>query len=258
MLSRQHAAPPALEVPSVPAPSLAERARTLFSLGRLGSLATHSRKQPGYPFASVTPYSPDEQGRPVFLISSMAMHTQNLVMDARASLLVTEEGGDDPLAAARVTLLGEVLPVSEPETAQVRDLYLKRYENARSWVNFNDFSFYRLQPADIYFIAGFGVMGWISAEEYGNAEPDPLAESASGILRHVNQHHADALIMLARSAGESDAEHAVMTAIDRLGFHLRLRSGERIYGVRLAFPGEVRTASEVREVLVQMAQDARG
>jgi heme iron utilization protein len=256
MLSRQHAAPPAPERPPLPEPSLAERARTLVRLGRIGSLATHSRKQPGYPFASVMPYSPDEQGRPVFLISSMAMHTQNLAADAHASLLVAEERADDPLAAARVTLLGEVLPVP-PETKPVRESYLSRHPNARSWVDFNDFSFYRLEIADVYFIAGFGVMGWVAQEEYGRAEPDPLADAADGILRHMNRDHADALILLARSTGESDAEHAIMTAIDRLGFHLRLRSGERIYGVRLAFPREVRSGAEVREVLVQMVHDAR-
>ena len=56
-----------------------------------------SRKHPGWPFGSVMPYALDEAGRPLFLISSMAMHTQNLVEDAHASLLVTESESTDPL-----------------------------------------------------------------------------------------------------------------------------------------------------------------
>jgi len=36
------------------------------------------------------PYGLDELGRPIFLISTMAMHTQNLQADPRASLLVTQ------------------------------------------------------------------------------------------------------------------------------------------------------------------------
>ena len=84
--SRQHAAPPAPERAPVPEPTLAERGRTLIKLGRIGTLSTQSRKQPGFPFGSVMPYGPDEQGRPVFLISSMAMHTQNLTADARADV----------------------------------------------------------------------------------------------------------------------------------------------------------------------------
>ena len=253
----RHAGPPASQRDSVAEPSLAERARTLVQLGRIGSLATHSRKQPGFPFGSVMPYGADNQGRPVFLISSMAMHTQNLKADARASLLVTQDGEGDPLGAARVTLVGEALPVVAAETAAARELYLSRYEGARHWVDFEDFGFYRMQPADVYFIGGFGVMGWVSAEEYLGSNPDPLAESSAGILRHMNQDHAEALLLVAHAAGESDAETATMTALDRLGFHVRLRSGERVYGARIGFPHEVRTAAEVRTVLIEMVQSAR-
>ena len=95
--------------PPVPEPSFAERARTLLYLGRTGTLATVSRKHPGWPFGSVMPYSLDTQGWPVFLISGMAVHTQNLRADSRASLLVTQPGWDgDPLAGARVTVMGRV------------------------------------------------------------------------------------------------------------------------------------------------------
>src|SRR5690348_2182155 len=96
--------------PPVPEPSFAERARTLMYLGRIGSLSTLSRKQPGFPFGSLMPYGSDSQGRPIFLISTMAMHTQNLQADRRASLLVTHhEASGDPLGESRVTLLGNVL-----------------------------------------------------------------------------------------------------------------------------------------------------
>jgi uncharacterized membrane protein YphA (DoxX/SURF4 family) len=77
---RKHAGPgPTSDQPAVPEPTFAERARTLVYLGRMGSLSTLSRKQPGFPFGSVMPYGLDDHGRPVFLISTMAMHTQNLL-----------------------------------------------------------------------------------------------------------------------------------------------------------------------------------
>ena len=72
----------------VPTPSYAEQARTLMHLGRVGTLSTQSRKQPGFPFGSVMPFGLDDQGSPLFLISQMAMHTQNLQGDPRAALLV--------------------------------------------------------------------------------------------------------------------------------------------------------------------------
>lgn len=255
--SRQHAGPPAAARAPVAEPTLAERARTLADLGRIGTLATHSRKQPGFPFGSVMPYGADQHGRPVFFISTMAMHTQNLKADPRASLLIAQADAEDPLAAARVTLVGEARPVPEAETGAARELYLARYENARYWVEFNDFQFYRLAPVDVYFIGGFGVMGWVTAEEYTAAEADPLAASAPGILRHMNEDHRESLAQLARAAGEPEAEQATMTAIDRLGFHLRLRSGERVHALRVAFPREARSTAEVRTVLVEMVHNAR-
>ena len=104
--------------PAVAEPSFAERARTLMHSGRIGSLSTLSRKQPGFPFGSLMPYALDHQGRPIFLISTMAMHTQNLEADPRASLFVTEsDAAGDPLGAARVTLIGNVTRIPEAELA---------------------------------------------------------------------------------------------------------------------------------------------
>jgi hypothetical protein len=78
------------------------------------------------------PYGLDDHGRPIFLISTMAMHTQNLQADARASLLVTQQETDgEPLGASRVTLVGNVLPVLNSELAVVRKLYLERHANRR-------------------------------------------------------------------------------------------------------------------------------
>src|SRR5256885_9817858 len=115
----RHAGPPrADDAPAVPEPTFAERARTLAYLGRTGTLATLSRRHPGHPFASIMPYALDDQGRPLFLISSMAMHTQNLGGDTRASLLVTQPGAaGDPLASGRVTLMGRAQRSSGDDVA---------------------------------------------------------------------------------------------------------------------------------------------
>ncbi|HEY6766207.1 MAG TPA: pyridoxamine 5'-phosphate oxidase family protein, partial [Candidatus Sulfotelmatobacter sp.] len=144
--SRKHAGPgPASDQPAVPEPSFSERSRTLVYLGRIGSLSTLSRKLPGFPFGSVMPYGLDASGRPIFLISTMAMHTQNLQADPRASLLVTQpDASGDPLGASRVTLIGNAQIIPQSEVADARALYLERYANAKYWVDFEDFSFYRM------------------------------------------------------------------------------------------------------------------
>jgi hypothetical protein len=240
----------------VPEPSFAERARTVVHLGRTGALATLSRQPPGHPFASLMPYALDDDGRPLLLISTMAVHTQNLQADPRASLLVTQpDVSGEPLAGGRVTLLGAVARAGE---AAARDTYLARHPTARAWADFGDFGLWRLDVRDVYFVAGFGAMGWVDAGEYRRARPDPLADAAAGIVEHMNRDHADALMLYARVFAGAEAEHATMAAIDRLGFKLRLRDGARRWSVRIAFPREVTTAAEGRAVLIEMLRQARG
>ena len=221
-------------------------------MARIGSLSTHSRKFPGFPFGSMMPFAIDEGGRPVFFISSMAMHTQNLQQDQRASLLITQpDVHGDPLGSARLTLLGTagVAPASE-----VSELYLSHYENARHWQNYDDFAYYRLEVEGVYFIGGFGVMGWVPADEYAAARPDPLAQAAHGIMQHMNADHRDALRRIAAHYAGEAPDEASMTAIDRLGFHVRLQTGERVHGRRIAFPREVRDTGEARAVLIEMVR----
>jgi hypothetical protein len=254
---RQHAysGPP---LPQLPEPGHAERVRTLLSLATVGTLSSLSRKHPGFPFGSLMPYALDAAGRPLFLISSMAMHTQNLKADPRCSLFVAQASPDgDPLGAARATLIGPAEQVEAHDLVSVREAYLTRHENSRYWVDFADFSFFRLQPVDLYYVGGFGVMGWVEAEEYQNAAADPLAEAAPGILAHMNADHVDSMIRLARMHAQIDASEATMTSIDRLGFYLRLKTVDGMKGVRINFPSEVTSSKETREMLVAMVRQAR-
>jgi heme iron utilization protein len=259
MSSKQHASPAEPPVGrAVPEPSFAERARTLLHLGRVGSLSTLSRKRPGFPFGSVMPFALDDEGRPLFLISNMAMHTQNLQQDGRASLLVTQPAaGLDPLGAGRVTLVGNTAVLAASEIGTARGIYLERHPNSKYWVDFDDFSFFRMDVVDVYYVGGFGVMGWIAAAEYTQARVDPLADSAEGILQHMNADHQDALVLLARTFAGIEAQEAVMTAVDRLGFHVRLKTEDGMKGARLGFLKEVSSPAETRKVLVEMVQQAR-
>ena len=253
--SRKHAFTDA-GTPQLPEPTYAERVRTLVSLCTIATLSTVSRKCSGYPFGSLMPYAIDGTGRPIFLISNMAMHTQNIQADHRASLFVSQGDNGDPLGTARATLVGDVLPISEGEVGEARQRYLSRYENSRSWVDFKDFGFYLLQPLDIYYVGGFGVMGWVTAEEYQSAKIDPLAEAAPKIVEHMNSDHVSAMVLLARVHAGLDATVATMTTVDRLGFHLRLKTDDGLKGTRINFLHEVQNSDEARKVLVEMVRAA--
>lgn len=257
--SHGHSRPTEPEDPN-PAPetSLAERARTLLHSTRLGVLSTHSQKCPGHPFGSTMPYAVDARGLPLFLISAMAMHTQNLAANPKASLFVTTpEAHADPLGAARLTVVGTAALVPEGELPEARAAYLALHENARYYVDFKDFSFWRLEAADLYYVGGFGVMGWVEAGDFAAASPDPLAGSAAGILSHMNADHEAAMLDLARHLKGVAATEAAMTSVDRLGFHLRLKTPERARSVRIGFPSEVRTAEDCRKTMVAMLEEIR-
>jgi putative heme iron utilization protein len=254
---RQHAFTGSV-VPQLPEPTHAERVRTLVSLTSVATLSTISRKHAGYPFGSLMPFALDFFGRPIFLISNMAMHTQNLKADSRCSLFVGQPAADgDVLGTARAALIGNAEPVPENDVADARERYLARHENSRYWVDFSDFSFFRLQPIDLYYVGGFGVMGWVDAKDYEQAAPDPLAEAAPGILAHMNADHIDSMVRLARSHARIEATEATMTSVDRLGFSLRLTTNEGIKSVRINFLHEVATPQDTRAVLVEMVRQAK-
>ena len=125
-------------------------------------------------------------------------------------------------------------------------------------MDFEDFSFWRLEIRDVYFVGGFAAMDWVTAADYLGARPDPLADGAAGIVEHMNRDHADALVAYARHFAGEAADEATMVSVDRLGFKLRLRRGGRLHSVRIAFPREVTAAAESREVLIEMLRTARG
>jgi len=245
--------------PSIPEPSYAERVRTLVYRSQMGTLSTLSAKHPDWPFGSLMPYGLDEKGRPTLLISTMAMHTHNLIRDPRASLFLSQtDSGGDPLDASRVTLMGETSKVQEDKLSEVRELYLSRYQNASYWVDFDDFSFYRMNINDIYFVGGFGAMGWVTVEDYYDAKVDPLADAAAGIIQHMNKDHGEALVLLAKEFTSVDAEEASMTSVDRLGMQVRIKANDEFYSRRIGFLREVKNSEECRKVIVEMVGQARG
>jgi putative heme iron utilization protein len=109
---------------------------------------------------------------------------------------------------------------------------------------------------DIYYVGGFGVMGWVAASEYSQSQSDPLAEYKNDIMQHMNADHKDALILLAKRFADIEAQDAEMTSVDRLGFYLRLKTQDGVHGARIAFLREVSDSAQTREVFVEMVKQA--
>ena len=97
----------------------------------------------GLPYVSLVTVALDDDGAPLLLIWRLARHTQNLDADPRSSLLFTPTGivTGDPLAAARVTVMGTLAPTRSP-TARVR--FLASHPEAEMYAGFADFCFFAM------------------------------------------------------------------------------------------------------------------
>jgi putative heme iron utilization protein len=176
----------------------------------------------------------------------------------RSSLIVTQpDASGDPLGASRVTLLGNVLPIHEPEVAEARKFYLTRYAYSKNWVDFEDFSFYRMDVMDDYYVGGFGVMGWVPPAEYSHGQPNPLTNVAADIIQHMNSEHGQALTLLACAFAVIDSQEAAMTSVDRLGFQVLLKTPDGPRGARVAFSREVNSPTEARSIRTDIMAQAR-
>jgi putative heme iron utilization protein len=144
--------------------------RALLARERHGVLSTAHAAHGGWPFGSIAPYALTPEGDPVLLLSTIAEHTKNLHADPRASLLVADSRArKDPLAGARVTLLGRVDVPEGPASLVARAAYLDRFPDVEERLAAHDFALHVLRVERVRWIAGFGQMGWIARETWAGA-----------------------------------------------------------------------------------------
>jgi putative heme iron utilization protein len=246
-------------------PTDAERARTLFAYARHAALATVGVEPGGYPFGSLVGYALDDAGRPVLCLSNLAEHTTNLTADHRASLLVSAitEAGTDPLAGARATLIGDLREVPEADREAAHRCYRDTHPEA-FYSEFADFRLYRLEVAAVRYVGGFGRMSWVGAPTYRQAEADPLHPHARRIIDHMNDDHADALVLFCTVlAGHPDTGWARMARVDRYGFDVLAAASEAAYdaderrAVRMVFEQPCDTPESVRAAMVALVGRTR-
>ncbi|HSL60010.1 MAG TPA: DUF2470 domain-containing protein [Acidimicrobiales bacterium] len=249
------AGPPIAGDPST-FPSDAELARTLVATATRATLSTLTAE--GYPYGSAVSYAADADGAPILLISGMAEHTVNARGDDRASVLIAAETppGADPLATARLTLVGRMHELPEPGSR--RETYLAVHPYAGYYADFTDFSFWRLEVEQCRFVGGFGHMSWVDGRTYADAEIDPIAPVADGIITHMNEDHTEAnLLYVQVLAGLHDATEASMVGIDRHGVTLRATTPGGPRMARVGFPAPLTGPDDARPAVIALLADAR-
>ena len=230
-------------------------ARTLLREGRsaaLGTLMAGSGVSAGGPYCSLVNVATLADGSPLLLISKLAVHTKNILADARVSLMLDERKDGDPLQGARVMLTGRTESTTDPDA---RRRYLDRQPEAEMFAGFADFGFYKMIVTGAHLVAGFGRIVDISPQDLlldlGGAEA--MVEAEADVVAHMNPDHSQACRLYAmKLLGASDGDWRC-AGCDPEG--LELQNGRT--ALRLVFPQRVNSPGVLRQVLKQLADQVR-
>jgi putative heme iron utilization protein len=229
-------------------------ARSLLRRSRQGALATLMTGS-GDPYCSLVNVASHADGSPILLISRLALHTQNILGDPRVSLMLDERAEGDPLAGSRIMLAGRAEQAGGDDPGIFRRRYVNAHPSAEAFVNFKDFSFFRIRPKTAHLVAGFGRIVDLKPEQFLTEISDAgaLLEAEQGAIDHINADHRDALNLYATRLLGADAADWRCTGCDPDGLDLQAGSAT----LRLDFPERVTGPGELRKMLVRLADEAR-
>jgi putative heme iron utilization protein len=232
----------------------AKLARSLLRRSRQGALAT-LRADSGDPYCSLVNVASHGDGSPILLISRLALHTQNILSDSRVSLMLDERAQGDPLEGSRIMLAGRAEQASGDAVASLRRRYLSAHPSAEAFVDFKDFSFFRIRPAGAHLVAGFGRIVDLKPEQFltGMSDAGALLEAEQGAIEHMNADHRDAMNLYATKLLGAEPADWSCTGCDPDGIDMQAGSTT----LRLDFPERVTGPGDLRKMLVRLAAEAR-
>ncbi len=229
-------------------------ARSLLRRSRQGALATLMRDN-GDPYCSLVNVASDCDGSPILLISRLALHTRNILGDSRMSLMLDERAAGDPLEGARIMLAGRAEQVEKDEEPGLRRRYLNAHPSAEVFVNFKDFSFFRIRPTAAHLVAGFGRIVDLAPAQFLTEISDAAAllEAEQDAIDHMNADHGDAINLYATRLLGADQADWRCTGCDPDG--LDMQAGSKT--LRLQFPRRIVTPAALRQILKELATRVR-
>jgi hypothetical protein len=229
-------------------------ARSLLRRSRQGALATLMAES-GDPYCSLVNVASHPDGSPILLISRLALHTQNILGDTRISLMLDERAEGDSLEGARIMLAGRAEQAGADELAMVRRRYLNAHPSAEAFVDFKDFSFFRIRPSATHLVAGFGRIVDLEPERFltNISDAGALLEAEQGAIEHMNVDHRDAMNLYAMKLLGAEAGDWTCTGCDPDGIDMQAGAAT----LRLGFPERVTGPGELRKMLVRLASEAR-
>ena len=232
----------------------ARLARSLLRRRRQGALATLTADS-GDPYCSLVNVASYADGSPILLISRLALHTKNILADSRVSLMLDERAEGDPLEGSRIMLAGRADEAGADDLPGLRRRYLNAHPSSKAFVNFNDFSFFRIRPSGAHLVAGFGRIVDLKPELFLTdiSDAGALLEAEQGAIDHMNADHRDATNLYATKLLGAEVADWRCTGCDPDG--LDLQAGTKT--LRLDFPRRIITPAALRQTLKELADQAR-
>ena len=214
-------------------------ARRLMRLADRGSLASVLRADApsgggGQPYTSLVLVASDLDGSPILMLSKLADHSRNIAADSRISLLLAPGiGAAEPLAEARLTLIGEARPEAD---GRFKERFLDRHPGAGLYAGFADFRCYRVRCRAAHLVAGFGRIRWLEGERLIlGPEAVALWPEAGNLARRLNVEEPGLVERLGAAASGEIAPWR-LTGIDAEGCDFR--TGERTARLDFAAPAD--------------------
>jgi heme iron utilization protein len=229
-------------------------ARSLLRRSRQGALATLMVESHD-PYCSLVNVASHSDASPILLISRLALHTKNILADNRVSLMLDERVAGDPLEGARIMLAGRAEVAAGDQAEILRRRYLNAHPSAEVFVDFQDFSFFRIVPSSAHLVAGFGRIIDLAPAQFLTdiGDAGALLEAEQGAVEHMNEDHREAMNLYATRLLGADSADWACTGCDPDGIDMQAGSTT----LRLDFPERVTNGGELRKMLVRLAGEAR-
>ncbi|MEM6638947.1 MAG: DUF2470 domain-containing protein [Pseudomonadota bacterium] len=229
-----------------------DHAKHLLRTARFGALAV--LEEDGAPSLGRVGLATECSGAPVFPLSELSGRPARLAADRRASLLIGEACDGDGLAGARLTLTGTAERLEGEAHDRARARYLARYPDA-SYVDFKDFSLWRLSISRARWVAGYGSVHTLSSDDLLTPfdEWDAWHTMEPGAVAHMNEDHADATRLYATAlCGSPDGDWRI-TGLDPDGIDMAMDNNYQ----RFTYDAPLSSTKALRPALVKLVGKAR-
>ena len=235
-----------------------EEIKAVFNHSSRGMLSTFSQKHEGYPSGSMVDFACDAYGSPILAVSSLAVHTKDLLTNPKCSLLLAKDPEDRTDLV--ITLHGDAVSVSEKDREAICTAYLARHPNA-FWVDFGDFQFVRIEPKIVRYVSGVATAslasGEFSKEEYQTAKVDPIYQFSKPIASHMNKDHSEDTKLIVQHWTSIPVDFAYILDLDSLGFNVKAGYQGDTFKLRVPFPRCAADRKDVKTLIVEMLQAAK-